>query len=368
MAGEAAISKPAVLFVTRKWAPAIGGMETYAAELTAELGRSLSVDVFALPGQPDGSPPSGLSLVLFACRFWFSYWRRASVPDVLHVCDMASWPLAMVSRLRPGRPLVVLSAHGTDVSYHRRSGIKGRLYGIYLRVGARLLRSAQVIANSSATAEAAGETGWRSAAVIPLATRPTEAVPASTEHGGHVLFAGRLVERKGCRWFVDNVLPVLPPEITLHVAGTMWDEAESAVLDNPRVAFLGALHGHDLTLAFRSALCVVVPNIEPPSGEFEGFGLIAAEAAASGGVVVAADCGGLKEAVIDGETGFLVPVGEAEAWRQRITDVSAWSPAERDGHTTRAAASARARFNWTRVAAEVLATYRKGLKERSRAN
>jgi glycosyltransferase involved in cell wall biosynthesis len=51
---------------------------------------------------------------------------------------------------------------------------------------------------------------------------------------------------------------------------------------------------------------VVVPS------RFEGFGLTAAEAMAAGKPVVASDVFGLKEVVIHNETGFLVPVENAE--------------------------------------------------------
>lgn len=52
---------------------------------------------------------------------------------------------------------------------------------------------------------------------------------------------------------------------------------------------------------------VVIPS------RFEGFGLTAAEAMAAGKPVVASDTSGLKEVVINDETGILFPVDEAQA-------------------------------------------------------
>lgn len=348
------------LFITRKWPPAVGGMETYSARLTGELARRVNLDVAALPGRANGLPPTAWSILGFSARVTRDYLRRKEPPAIIHIGDMACWPLALLARLGSPRPAVLLSAHGTDVSYHRRGGWKGRLYGAYLRLGARLNRDAMVIANSSATARVAAESGWTGAAVVPLATdlAGSASVPP---HGRHVLFAGRLIERKGCQWFVRNVLPLLGPDIRVKVAGPIWDKAEAAILDDPRVDYLGSLDKDALVAEYRNALCVIVPNIEPASGEFEGFGLVAVEASAVGGVVLASATGGLVEAVIDGETGFLVPPGDAAAWRDKIAEVAAWDEARRSEYLATAMARSRQVYSWGRVADDLLKIYDKAL-------
>lgn len=57
-----------VLFVTRKWPPAVGGMELYSREIARAMARLASVDVIALPGLPDGRPPSMPKLAAFLLR------------------------------------------------------------------------------------------------------------------------------------------------------------------------------------------------------------------------------------------------------------------------------------------------------------
>jgi glycosyltransferase involved in cell wall biosynthesis len=242
------------------------------------------------------------------------------------------------------------------VSFPRRGTLKARLYGIYLSLGALLLRGTTLIANSSATAAVAAESGWRTAAIVPLATRtPPAAIP--TSHDAHLLFVGRLVARKGCLWFVREVLPKLPPRFSLKVAGTIWHDSERAALADDRVCYLGPLFDENLHEAYRNALCVIIPNIEPPSGEFEGFGLVAPEASASGGVVLAAATGGLVDAVIDGETGMLVPAGDADAWAAKIVEVGEWPAAVRKIFIERAMESSRHFYSWERVADDVLKVY-----------
>src|SRR3546814_9303750 len=86
----------------------------------------------------------------------------------MRICDCSSdvfssvliWPLALIARLFAPGARIVLSAHGTDVSYSARGGVRGRLYGLYQLSGARLLHSASVITNSHATANASRSHGW----------------------------------------------------------------------------------------------------------------------------------------------------------------------------------------------------------------
>ena len=347
---------PRIVFVTRKWPPATGGMETYCYELTSALQRRLPIEVIALAGSPDGMPPRALALIGFGLKVFAMLLLGRRDYEVLHLADMAIWPLGLAAR-RGAR--VVISAHGTDVSFPRRGGLLGRAYGAYLRLGSRLLARARIVANSHATARELADTGWKTHTVIPLAT--TISPPAEiSRHARTILFVGRLIPLKGCRWFVENVLPLLDTDIRLQVAGTCWDAGETSVLDHPRVDFIGRLDQANLASHYASALCVVVPNIAVPEGTFEGFGLVAPEAAACGGVVLAARSGGLTDAVIDGETGYLLPSGDAPAWAVKIAEITRWSARERGAFSTKARERAQAHFNWHRVAAQTQTSYSAG--------
>ena len=345
-----------VLYITRKWPPAMGGMETYSLRLTEELNKLVAIDVVALPGRPDGRPPRTVALLRFPLTVLAHWFSRPTVPDVLHLGDMAVWPMAILSWFAFGRTRVTISAHGTDVSYQRRKGLKGRLYGHYLRLGARLLRNATVIANSRATREVAAETGWHCSCVIPLATDMRGPEPDGS-HDGSILFAGRLVELKGGSWFIREVFPLLPADIVMKVAGTVWAKSEGNWLENPRIKFLGPLNRDELARAYARALCVVIPNIPVSSGEYEGFGLVAPEAASAGGVVIASACDGLLDAVIDEETGLFARPGDAGHWRQRIMEVAGWDATQRRTFIAQSMAIAAERFSWTRVARQTMEAY-----------
>jgi glycosyltransferase involved in cell wall biosynthesis len=143
----------------------------------------------------------------------------------------------------------------------------------------------------------------------------------------------------------------------LSVAGTAWHASEAEILDDPRVEFLGPLRQDDLARAYAQAACVIVPNIELANREIEGFGLVACEAAACGGLVLAARTGGLVSAVLEGETGMLVDSGDAPAWRDAILAIASWGRSQRRAFLERAQASAASFYSWHRVANETLDAY-----------
>ncbi|KAA9010399.1 glycosyltransferase family 4 protein [Histidinibacterium aquaticum] len=353
---DAAMAAPSTLcFVSRKWPPAMGGMETYAHELSKALERDMEVLRIVLPGHPDGSVPGPLELIRFGVAAAGRLLFAREPAEVTHVADMASWPLGLCARIRRPGARIVLSAHGTDVSYPARGGPKGRLYGAYLRLGARLLGRATVIANSSATAACASGYGFRDIRVVPLAAEGPETRPGPPSR--RLLFSGRLIPLKGCAWFIREVLPHLPEDITLDVAGIASDAGEREALQSPRVRYLSRLERPALWQAYSDALCVVVPNVDTGNGTFEGFGLVATETAAAGGVVLAARHAGLQEAVAEGRTGLLLPPGDVGAWADAIREVADWSPEERKAFIRASQTHCAEHFTWDRVARDTREVY-----------
>ena len=105
------------------------------------------------------------------------------------------------------------------------------------------------------------------------------------------------------------------PDLQLDVAGRGPLEPalkalalELGIADSVR--FLG--HVSPIQQAIEGSAVVVVPSMG------EGFGMVALEAMERARPVIAASIGGLGELVRDGETGLLVPAGEAEPLRDAI--------------------------------------------------
>ena len=88
------MKKLRVLFLTRKWPPAIGGMEVYSMELSEELSHRVDLTVRSLSGKKDGSPPGIARLVYFLFSNLVYLWRTRRDFDVVHFGDFVLFSLA----------------------------------------------------------------------------------------------------------------------------------------------------------------------------------------------------------------------------------------------------------------------------------
>jgi len=351
-----------VLFITRKWAPAVGGMETYALRLTEALSIRTDLETKTLPGKSDGTPPGMISLAVFAIRSAALLCRRKV--DVVHVGDLVLWPLALIARWARSAPRIAMTAYGLDLIYGRRRGFLPWLYRHYLAVGVKLVgRSSRIIAISESTAALCREAGFSDVIVItPGVDMPVTMAPSSAEASigrPFVLFVGRLVKRKGVAWFAREVLPLLPDSLQFVVVGKCWDDDEmSALQGSARVECRDFASSETLLALRRRALVVIMPNIPSDGLDVEGFGLTALEAAADGGVLLASGIEGIVDAVVDGVTGFLLPTRDASRWAEKIDEIGNWSATERSTFVERAQLTIATRFSWGAVAGQTVDAYR----------
>ena len=325
-------SKPRLLFISRKWPPAVGGMETYSYKLVEAAKTQMDVQTFVLPGQSNGRPPKALSLLVFGLKVAIAVLFKKPTATYIHGGDLAIWPLVWLASLRQKNAKFSISVHGVDFSYGHGEGIKARLYRIYLRAARRCLPHTEIIANSQATAKLMESSGFEQLRTLPLRIRdhktliPLEKKPEVK----YLFFSGRMDPRKGLTWFSQTVLPDLPPDIVLKIAGMATDPKLGGNTPSSKIQFLGILSEEDLATHRRNALAVIIPNIDLGSEKVEGFGLAASEASLTGGVVLASDLQGLKDAVENGHTGFLLPPSNAKAWIDKISEVLNWSTRDRE--------------------------------------
>jgi glycosyltransferase involved in cell wall biosynthesis len=163
----------------------------------------------------------------------------------------------------------------------------------------------------------------------------------------------RLAEQKGHRDLIAAAPRVLDrhPDVRFVVAGDgeLRDELEQLARPlGDRFAFLGERRDvPDLLASF---------DVFAFPSRFEGLCLAVIEAQAAGVPVVATPVGGIRETVVDGETGWLVPTHDVPALAERI----GWCLEHADEARAVAQEAQRRvgeRFRVERMVAETLALY-----------
>jgi len=270
------------------------------ARLLADRG----VPVEAIRLEADADPRAFLRLVRSLARS-----RPALAHTHLAHADVYGQPAAWLARV----PVRFSTKHGFNEfrespRFARVDRLVGRLVDVHVAASHGLAR---YLAETEGFAEAEFEVahyGVRLAAPAP--GPPPDGPPRA-------LAIGRLIPIKGhdvlLRAFALALSQV--PGLELHVAGTGPLESRlRSLADELGVAAHVRLLGHvqPVQQAIVESLFVVVPSLG------EGFGLVALEAMERGRAVVASGVGGLLDIVADGETGILVPPGDAEALADAI--------------------------------------------------
>ncbi|MER2598028.1 MAG: glycogen synthase [Caldilineales bacterium] len=132
-------------------------------------------------------------------------------------------------------------------------------------------------------------------------------------HKPYVLFVGRITRQKGIIHLV-NAIQYINPDAQIVLCAGAPDTPEIAAEMEAAVARVRAagrqnvvwiqemLNKPDVIQMYTHAAVFCCPSI------YEPFGIINLEAMACRTAVVASAVGGIKEVVVDGETGYLVPV------------------------------------------------------------
>lgn len=115
-------------------------------------------------------------------------------------------------------------------------------------------------------------------------------------------------------------------------------------------------HWDDMPAAWLAADVALVPSLEP-----EAFGRTAVEPQIMGRPVLAAAHGAPCETVVDGQTGWLVAPGDAEAWAAAMVTAIDAGPARRAAMGAAAAARARALYSVDAMVEATFAVYRRAL-------
>jgi glycosyltransferase involved in cell wall biosynthesis len=325
----------------RNW----GAVEEYVAALARALGQEATVvhpdDPVLRPFAETGARVETFDLDSRALLPRLVRTLRRLRPSVVHVTDV--FPQALVAaRLARVRRLLV--THHTP-ELPRRDSPAGRAW---LRLG--WLMRPEVIYTSEADRSRDGRSPSR---VVPLGIDLERFASGTAVLDGTIVGnVARLAEQKGHRTLLEAVPAVLErrPETRFVVAGDGELREELERLAEPfgdHVSILG--NRSDVPDLLASFDVFAYPS------RFEGLCVAVIEAQAAGVPVVATPVGGIRETVVDGETGWLVPVGDPQALAERILHVL-----EQPEEGRRVAAEARIhaeRFSLERMVEETLALY-----------
>jgi glycosyltransferase involved in cell wall biosynthesis len=352
-----------ILMLTQSYPPIVGGEERAVEDLSVELAaRGHDVAVATLR-QPGSEPRQSTGVRVYAMRssvyrlrhfygdterrhtppapdpetvFELRRLLRRERPDIVHAHNWLVHSYLPLDR-RFDVPLV-LSLHdygllcATKRLFHRGAPCSGPAPGKCVRCSADHYGAGKGVATALAT-----RIGW----------------PRLKERVDVFLPVSRAVA-EGCRLGPDDVYSIVPNffrhapvaplsgdprldrlprepfllffgDATVDKGATLLAEAYRRLADPPPLVFLGRCFvdgladqrgvmvlgpwPHALAMeALDRCQLAVVPSIWP-----EPFGLVALETAAAGKPIVASDIGGLRDTVLDGETGLLVTPGDRDA-------------------------------------------------------
>lgn len=310
---------------------------------------------------------------------------RSAPYDVVHV--MNYWAMCRRLRRASGRARIVLEMQSEWLSQMERSKVSRQLAAVDCVVAVsdhigNLFRAAYPGFGGVVATVYNG--------VDVEAFRPGPIQPAGRREAGgpRLLFVGRVSPEKGIHTLVEAFHLVVKrfPGATLDLVGPRADLPErflvglssDPLVRNLRrfyapdgvpnyqraidelirdlgvgasVRFSGGLPHRDLIARYRSADIVVNPSLS------ESFGISMVEGMACGVPVVGAAVGGMRETIVDGATGRLVPPEDSDALAGAIMDI--WENPNLARQMSEAGRErAVAVFSWRARASRILAAYR----------
>ncbi len=324
-----------ILYITRKFPPSIGGMQTQSYQFYKCLSRKCDVQIISWGGSQVFLPVFIVYAALKAVILLMI--KRA---DIIQLGDIVLSPLGVFLKVLFKNPVLTVS-HGRDANY------SSFIYDHLVIGSARKLD--KIICVSEDLKNKLVSRGMLSEriTVIPngiLADRQYETVFERTdslkiikdfygidlENKRIILSMSRLVKKKGIEGFLRGVLPeiVRIREDAVFIIAGDGPEKENILKGikeaglKDRVHMLGFIeNGSDAYNAlFGAADIFVMPNVRV-RGDSEGFGIVALEAGINGLPVLAYDVDGLSEAIRDGENGILVEEGNKEKYTAILSEL-----------------------------------------------
>jgi glycosyltransferase involved in cell wall biosynthesis len=275
---------------------------------------------------------------LIACYRMFRLFRRLR-PDIVHSSTGKAGPLAMIAAFLAGTPVRIYSLRG--IMMDRGSRWTRKLFAVMEWVTGRLADRVFAVSASVASIMTNAKLCPERKIVVPgfgssngvdatdlfnpekidkhevKALRRRLGIP---EDASVIGFVGRLVSQKGINELIkawksvnaeipDYYLLLIGPE---EEQDPISSEALDVIRSDPRIRLLDLVPNEEMPTHYALMNFLVLPTYS------EGFPNVILEAAAMGLPSIASNVSGCVDAVVDGQTGVLVPAKNAEALGQAI--------------------------------------------------
>jgi glycosyltransferase involved in cell wall biosynthesis len=315
--------------------PEAGGAEVHLHEISrriAALGHRVTVLASSFKGSGEEEDIDGVRVIRCGGKFTFNFHVPGAIrrlerrgPFDVIVDDINKIPFYTPVYVR--RPLLALAHHLFGRTIFLETILPLALY-VFLSeslIPAVYKRTRFVVVSESTKEELvrrglpAENIGIVYNAVDHSRYTPSDSAKPSRPLIGYV---GRIKRYKRIDYLLHALKMVQAriPDVHLRVAGS-GDYLDSLVAlarrlgVDDRIDFMGFVSEQEKIDMLRDAHVVVNPSSK------EGWGVTVIEANACGTPVIASDVPGLRDAVVDGETGFLVPYGDVEGFAARTIEV-----------------------------------------------
>lgn len=331
------------LMVTSSFLPGRGGIESYLAELCEVVAPRVAV---LAPPERDGvrlpddltypTAPGPNSMLVPNKEVVTVIIKQADIDGTERVLFGTPWPLILLGpQLRAAGLTYAVIVHGAELV------VPGAIPLLRRKMGAALAGAELLLPVSEYTARATGTLLKRMGLPVPRIERLRARVDTShfrPDRDGSgirerlgieperkiVLCFGRLVPRKG----VDRLIAAMAdiersvPNTTLVVGGTGPEESKLQKLArklSAPVVFAGRVSDEDAAALYATADVFALPVVDRWFGlEIEGLGVVLLEASASETPCVTGRSGGTPEAVLDGQTGYVIDARSRAQLAERV--------------------------------------------------
>ena len=227
---------------------------------------------------------------------------------------------AIYSAIWRSAPPFVVTSHGGDLY-----ALRGKLFTAMKRWVLRRANTVTVVSKAMRDdCQLLGIDAER-IRIAPMGVDLQETFVDTAGEKNGLVFAGRLVEKKGVTYLLDAMqnLRNTHPDLRLTVVGEGPDrsilEAQVARLRlQNHVKFVGGQTQASLAAILQASEIAVMPSVVAATGDQEGLGLVAIEAMGCGCAVVASDLPAIRDSVVHEKTGLLATPGSADDIARQI--------------------------------------------------